>query len=339
MARSNVGVDAAVATIALAVQRALDAYFGGRIIQPIDQTSFSRIWIGLAGYDRPLVAPRIDAALSAMFQKPLGHDDMRVTSDIDLLPVALAEIKDKAMVRNAFVLVVGTGSVAMSYSRRDDGSFARTNRAGGWGHLLGDDGSGFSLGREALRVALADLDNRQPYKRPGNSTEVIPTETLTRRILEHLSLNNPGISADGLLSGVLVPDVQEHERSDATAETARRIAAISRIVIDASTECDTAKKIMDDGVQSLSGLLKSLCHGRGFDTADTGLVLAGGMMQNKVYREALMKQLHALGMGFCRVHMVCQPAEACATYLRSVLDQGRQGPWSGLIHNRQGVMM
>lgn len=47
------------------------------------------------------------------------------------------------------ILVVGsTGSVALARDRR-----GRVRRAGGWGPLLGDEGSGFWIGREALHEA------------------------------------------------------------------------------------------------------------------------------------------------------------------------------------------
>ena len=45
-------------------------------------------------------------------------------------------------------LIAGTGSVA--FGRAADG---RTIRCGGWGYLLGDEGSGYAIGRAALRLA------------------------------------------------------------------------------------------------------------------------------------------------------------------------------------------
>ncbi len=48
---------------------------------------------------------------------------------------------------DGFVLVVGTGSIAYGLTR--DG---RSHRAGGWGYLLGDEGSGYWIGAQALRT-------------------------------------------------------------------------------------------------------------------------------------------------------------------------------------------
>jgi len=51
------------------------------------------------------------------------------------------------------LLLVGTGSIAIA--RKADGTFLRT---GGWGPTFGDEGSGFWIGREAIRVALRARD-------------------------------------------------------------------------------------------------------------------------------------------------------------------------------------
>src|SRR5581483_5378036 len=65
-------------------------------------------------------------------------------------------------------LVAGTGS--MAFARAPDG---RTARAGGWGYLLGDEGSGYALALAALRAVVRDADGRGPATR------------LTSRLLAH----------------------------------------------------------------------------------------------------------------------------------------------------------
>jgi N-acetylglucosamine kinase-like BadF-type ATPase len=54
-------------------------------------------------------------------------------------------------------LISGTGSNVFGVGR--DG---RCWRAGGWGHLLGDEGSGYWLGAESIRAALHDRDGSGP---------------------------------------------------------------------------------------------------------------------------------------------------------------------------------
>ena len=61
------------------------------------------------------------------------------------------------------VLAAGTGTVALGI---DDGG--RCARLDGWGHLLGDDGSGYAIGRAGLAAALRSHDGR-----PGGSAALL----------------------------------------------------------------------------------------------------------------------------------------------------------------------
>lgn len=58
------------------------------------------------------------------------------------------------------ILISGTGAIA--YGQTADGRSARSN---GWGHLLGDEGSGYFIGLQALRAVVRAEDGRtQPTK-------------------------------------------------------------------------------------------------------------------------------------------------------------------------------
>jgi len=54
-------------------------------------------------------------------------------------------------------VIAGTGSNVLGV-----GADGRAWRAGGWGHLLGDEGSGYWLGIESIRAALRDRDDSGP---------------------------------------------------------------------------------------------------------------------------------------------------------------------------------
>jgi N-acetylglucosamine kinase-like BadF-type ATPase len=71
------------------------------------------------------------------------------------------------------VIIAGTGSIA--YGRNAQGEAAR---AGGWGHMIGDEGSGYWIGREALSAVMRAADGRGPDTR------------LTADILEHFEVND-----------------------------------------------------------------------------------------------------------------------------------------------------
>ena len=69
-------------------------------------------------------------------------------------------------------VIAGTGSNCFGVN-----SAGRSWRCGGWGHVLGDEGSGFWIGLQAMRAAIEFRDGRGPW------TELIP------RLLSAYSLN------------------------------------------------------------------------------------------------------------------------------------------------------
>lgn len=54
------------------------------------------------------------------------------------------------------VVAAGTGAIILGVGARD------TARVDGWGHLIGDDGSGFSIGARGWRAVMRDHDGRGP---------------------------------------------------------------------------------------------------------------------------------------------------------------------------------
>lgn len=65
---------------------------------------------------------------------------------------------------NALSAGLGQGDGVIAIAGTGSSVFARAEgemrQVGGWGYLLGDEGSGFDLGRRALMAALRDLDGR-----------------------------------------------------------------------------------------------------------------------------------------------------------------------------------
>ncbi|MDO4917948.1 N-acetylglucosamine kinase [Kocuria sp.] len=86
-------------------------------------------------------------------------------------------------------LIAGTGSVAWGVD-----ASAREARAGGWGHLLGDEGSGWWIGREAVRRVLR-LSQEAGAVAPGRDRAASSAgregNELTRAVLEHAGVAEP----------------------------------------------------------------------------------------------------------------------------------------------------
>ncbi|KAH6879870.1 putative glucokinase regulator family protein [Thelonectria olida] len=299
---ATVGIEAAMAIISESVQRAVNAH-PTRSAQPLSSIPISHAWVGMAGYDRATPKPPIENQLATM----LGVKDgsrLRVTADVDLLT---ASVSDNPLVKSAIVLIAGTGSVAMRFRREANGRFIRTARVGGWGHALGDDGSGYWMGRMGLRAALAALDVERLHRtiaQQDDSRRDISNDGFVEQILAHIvdSSNSPEGAAWDLVT-------------HATKHGIKGIAEFSRIVLDNYTTSPAARAIANDGARSLADLVEMLALEPGINSPNTVLVLAGGLTGSELYRRLITKHLLDRSIDFSSVQTVEQPALAAAATL------------------------
>ena len=122
------------------------------------------IFAGTRGLSIPGRREILTLELHARFSDP----EVRVSND------ALIALWGALAGGEGVAVLAGTGSIALA--RAADG---REGRAGGWGHLLGDEGSGYWLGREALGVYLRTLESRDGAG---------PLSTLVERAVEGRSV-------------------------------------------------------------------------------------------------------------------------------------------------------
>jgi N-acetylglucosamine kinase len=108
------------------------------------------VGVGLAGVESAGLGKPLTAALEEHF----GAGHVLVTTDAR---IALAGASPGDPDGPGVVLIAGTGAIA--YGRNRDGAEAR---AGGWGPLLGDEGSGYAIARQGLAAVVRDLDGRGP---------------------------------------------------------------------------------------------------------------------------------------------------------------------------------
>jgi N-acetylglucosamine kinase-like BadF-type ATPase len=102
----------------------------------------SQVYAGAGGIDTDEDA----AALSALIAPHVPGARITVVHDSRLLLAA-------GGASTGVAVIAGTGSAA--WGKNDQGEEAR---AGGWGYLLGDEGSGYWLGREAVRHSLRRMN-------------------------------------------------------------------------------------------------------------------------------------------------------------------------------------
>jgi glucosamine kinase len=145
---------------------------GGRTVAEAAGASASLAAVGeqaaaaaLAAVLDELGRPRVDAAVAgaAGCDTPEAVAQMRGLLAAALPGAAVDVVHDSRLVLAAagldagIAVIAGTGSVV--YGAAPDG---REARAGGWGHLLGDEGSGYWVVREAVRRVLAADDRGEP---------------------------------------------------------------------------------------------------------------------------------------------------------------------------------
>jgi len=139
-ARPEVAADAVLATVRAALERVPSSGAGA-------SPRIGALFAGLAGTGRETTRSGIEAVL-----RRAGVAE-RVRVDADTRS-AFFDAFDEGP---GMLLVAGTGS--MAWGRNEGGKEARV---GGWGSLLGDEGSGYGIGLEALRRVTRSADGRGP---------------------------------------------------------------------------------------------------------------------------------------------------------------------------------
>jgi N-acetylglucosamine kinase-like BadF-type ATPase len=198
----------------------------------------SAICLGIAGVDR-----EDDAALIRGVMGRIGYRARLVVTN-DALIALVAGAGDAPGV----VIVAGTGSIA--YGRNAAGEAAR---AGGWGSVLGDEGSGYWMGRHALRAVVREADGRDR-----------PTR-LTPLVLAHFKVQRPEELVHAIYYRKLPPQA---------------IAAVAHTVEEASGEGDgVAEEILSRGARELAACAESVVARLGMRQSPFSFVLAGGVLE------------------------------------------------------------
>ena len=176
----------------------------------------------------------------------------------------------------AVVLISGTGSIA--YGRDHQG---RAARAGGWGYVLGDEGSGYWLGRNALRSVVRAADGR------GRAT------SLTARVLAHYGVATP----EDLVRSIAGPGTKPSA-----------IAKLAGAVGEAAVEGDAvARHLIDRGAEELASAAGSVA--RRLSLTSAPIWLAGGTLLGvAALREAVIRELEKSVPGLVPAPLAVEPA-------------------------------
>jgi N-acetylglucosamine kinase-like BadF-type ATPase len=208
----------------------MDQALGGRV-RDVDA-----ICLGMAGVDRDSEGGVVRAIM-----RRIGAGAPAVVVN-DALVALVAGVGGAPGV----VIISGTGSIA--YGRNADDQAAR---AGGWGHILGDEGSGYWIGRRALRAVARAADGRGP------------ATALTPRLLNHFAVSRPSD---------LITEVYDREVRH------QSLAQLARLVQQARDEGDeVATQILEMAAHELVRSARSVVERLKMGGDAVQFVLAGGV--------------------------------------------------------------
>ncbi len=178
----------------------------------------------------------------------LPHAAIIIASDFE---IALVGARGE---RRGVLILAGTGSVIYGVNATGESA-----QVGGWGYLLGDEGSGYALGLQALQAVVRAADGR------GQPTQ------LTEVILSALTLETP----QDLIAWVYAPG------------RIREIAQLAPLVLDLAVDDAVARQLVTIGVSELA--LAAQTVARRLQIESPAYAFAGG----------LLTEANPLSLGLC----------------------------------------
>jgi len=227
----------------------------------------SAMCLGLAGAGRKEDIEQFQNWAVHQFPKTM----VKVVSDAEILLMAGVPSGP------ALALICGTGSIV--YGRTVTGELIR---AGGWGYLFGDEGSGYAIGLAALREVMQAYDGRGP-------------ETLlSELVLERYGLHTPP---------ELVHTIYSAESPRST------VATLSDLVEQAAGQGDSvAISILEESSRELARAIAAVFPKLG--TSTVPLVITGGtILHGRYLKKAFNRACETQRLAFTAVRYVAEPAE------------------------------
>ncbi|QQK80387.1 hypothetical protein HUG20_11120 [Salicibibacter cibi] len=176
------------------------------------------VFIGMAGVGREEMKLNIRKMVSPFFST-----NTKVYIDHD----AINALYSGTLGEPGVVNIAGTGSITFGINEHSE-----RGSVGGWGYLLGDPGSGFAIGREAVQAVFHAYDGSGPLTQ------------LTDVILQYFDRNSP-------------PELLGHIYE--VGKPQEVIAPISKIVIEAADrEDDVAKNIISNAGSETAHAIQTL---------------------------------------------------------------------------------
>ncbi len=160
------------------------------------------------------------------------------------------------------VFIAGTGSIAYGVNEKGE-----STRVSGWGHLVGDEGSGYWVGKEGIRAALRAYDGRERDTK------------LREYMFEYFGTDTP----DGIIGRIY------SSRNPKTL-----LGGFAPYVVKAAREKDeTAMEIIEEAVEEIVLAYRAAVRRLGFSSVRDKLAITGGFYfgSKDLLRPLLIKKL------------------------------------------------
>ncbi len=206
--------------------------------------------IGAAGCSNPDMQELVKTAM-----EQAGIANWRLVGDHEIALSGALEGKSG--------ICIGVGTGTFCFGKNDSGERLRT---GGWGHLIGDEGSGYALGRDALSAVTRDWDGY------GEAT------SLTKAVKEEMGLDT---------HEKLVAYVYGNDKS--------AVAACSRIVEREAAAGDAvANAILRKNAKAVAAQAAAMVKRLGMKGGEVALL--GGLAENETVYRILLREAVAEAM-------------------------------------------
>ncbi len=239
----SVGFEVALANIDLALKAAREQ-------ASMDSSSIAVACLSLAGAGRIEEQNRVRAWADnrRLAMQTIVIDDVEPLRLAAMYEQDLAPNAEKSTWEQSVTLVVGTGSIACGRNEEH-----RSARVGGWGFLLGDEGSGFAIGMAGLRAICHSYDRGEA------------TTPFQCALLKQLGLSN-ATELVGIIYKTPLPRAQ--------------IAELSGTVLTHADRDPIAGKIRTDSIDAMVQLVADTVRRLDLAHLSYSLALSGGILTN-----------------------------------------------------------
>jgi N-acetylglucosamine kinase-like BadF-type ATPase len=252
-----------------------------RVVEECPSAERVSVCAGVSGAGREEEQEALASAIREALTRPSRTVHVEVVHDA---LIALDAAYDSG---SGLIVIAGTGSVALA--RTVDGAL---HRVGGWGHLLGDPGSGYAIGQAGLRAVAAAFDG-------GDET------TLQGRLRDQFGIE----SRQRLIHSVYQEGFSMQD--------------VAPLVVEAAAEEDAvADRILHDAADGLTEQVGWLVHHS--ESIRPRITLLGGMVQNEHYDQVLRRRLHDQFPNWSVQQLRAEPVTGALRRARRLLREGAE---------------